>query len=255
MTAYDMDTRHDPATCERSVCGKCRVQGKTRAPVIPVNPHDADAPPPPPDRAVHSIGLPRHSAPMEIAKRLRELARALEDEGLDAIDGVSVLADSAYPHATLGDGGSRGTEGTSGPERSVIGDPDRWAGADRKYARDLALIEKLSIDLKGRTHDILHHASLIDPTPVGTGECKGCATTVRPDDRKPGWRLRSGLCPTCYRAWNRYQSGGGALIRSHWATQRRESMTERDSVGTIVKVHSPEPDHDIDLTSERWTGE
>lgn len=248
-------TPHDRDTCTRENCGRCHppAPGPAKAPTIKPNPHDADTPPAPPDRTVRSIGLARHGTPHEIAKRLRELARALDDEGTDAIDDVSTLADRAYPHATLGDGGSRGTDSTSVQERTVIASPERWAGADARYARDLAVIEKLAIDLKGQTHDIRHHAQLIDPTPVGTGECKGCARTVRPNEDKPGNRLRSGLCPSCYRAWNRYRSGGGTDIRSEWATKRRESYSERDAHGILVRIHTPEPDHDIDLSTEQWT--
>lgn len=73
MTFTDSRPPHDPATCSRVPCGKCRVQAKPQAPAIPANPHDVS----PPSRP----SLPKHLDPIAIAEALEGAARALRKTG------------------------------------------------------------------------------------------------------------------------------------------------------------------------------
>lgn len=197
------------------------------------------------DKVIASMGLPRHPTPHEIAKVLREAASRLEQHGLDAIDKVSVLSARGYPAATLGDGGSRGSDETSSTERHATGrdrSPEaRWFGADADYAQTLQQLDRFARLAVVVTDEIMRHALDVDPTPAGTGECLGCGRFCRPDGDKPGNRLRSGLCPTCYRAWAR----AGRPLRGEWVAQRRKTLTDDEGI-----LHTPEPDHDLDLSSE-----
>lgn len=245
---------HNPQTCTRTPCRRCIPHEPSAPPINPAQ-HDHQGPTDPPDRTVASMGLPRHGTPTQIARQLRDAARVIEQSGLDAIDLVSKLAARGYP--TGGAGGSRSSDRTSAPERLTIVELEHkghWTDADRRYATDLRTLERLALDVKATTHEIIRHADDIDPTPAGSGECRACARTCRPSEDRPGNRLRSGFCPTCYRAWLRYRDQGGSMIRTDWAAQRRESYSERTPDGHLIKVHTPEPDHDIDLTSEQWAG-
>lgn len=206
------------------------------------------------DATIASIGLPRHASPHAIAKSLRRLAASLEDHGLAAIDMVHNLSARGYPSSTLGDGGSRGSSVDTSTDRAVLGwmtDEDEpaelptfaWAGADHRYASLLAQLQLLTGKVQSETDEILRQADDVDPTPPGTGECLACGRFVRPDKEKPGNRLRAGLCPTDYRAWLR----AGQPLRATWVAQRRRSHTDEHGV-----LHTPEPDHDLDLTRETW---
>ncbi len=263
--AFD-PTLHDPATCEREPCRRCAPSLSTAPPIDP-DQHEHQGPTPPPDPAVRSIGLPRHPSPHAIAAAMREAARRLEKAGDLAVEAAYILAQRGYPASTLGDGGSRGTDGTSSTERTVQRavpgkddqtrkalplPPDaKWWGVDARYATLLATANVTSNRLVTLTNDLLHHAGMDDSTPAGTGECRGCARICRPSKDKPGDRLRAGLCPTCYRAWLRYVDKDGAMSRPEWVARRRESYSERDPAGNLIAIHTPEPDHDIDLTTEK----
>lgn len=261
MSTFETDIRppHDPESCTRAGCGRCRPKGKANVPPIPttgenggIGPHDVETPPPPPDRAVASIGRVKHSPPSKLAEIARDFARLMDDQGLDIFDRLHHLSDDGYPGATLGDGGSRGTDSPSQPERFVLRNPGPWHGKDREFHADLRRLEDLLVDVKATMLNVLRHASTDDPTPAGTGECRACARYCKPSEGKAGNRLRSGMCPTCYRAWKRYSDGGGELIRVEWIAQRLASFTERYEDGTVKQIHTPEPDHDIDLSTERW---
>jgi hypothetical protein len=88
--------------------------------------------------------------------------------------------------------------------------------------------------------NVLHHATDIDPVPVGTGECQACGRFCRPTDKRPGFRLRSGLCPSCFNAWG----NAGKPERSDWVRERRRRLTDDQG-----KLH-PEDDSHIDMSSE-----
>lgn len=236
---------HDPTTCTRRPCRRCDPHP---APVPP-KPVDREVaePPAPPDPTVRSIGLPKHPDPSTIADALEAAATALRKDGLAAITMASTLAARGYSAVTLGDGGSRSSDTTSSTERHG-NQHHPWANLDHTYARLLRVAWQLASKLTAHTTSILAHATDIDPTPAGTGACRACNRVCRPDAQRPGNRLRSGLCPTCSRAWQRYMKADGSMLWSEWVAKRREGYTERDPQGRLVAVHTPEPDHDIDLT-------
>lgn len=204
--------------------------------------------PAPPGPVVASMGLPWHPAPKAIADDLRAAADRVSDQCAKALSLARELAANGYPGSTLGDGGSRGTDSTSSTERAagLGGRPEdkprqnEWAGVDRKLAAALAAASRASKNLDALIQNICHHAPDLDRVPVGTGECQACGRFCRPDAKHAGNRLRSGLCPTDYRAYLR----AGQPERSAWIHQRRGDLTDDDGV-----LHTPEPDHDIDLSS------
>lgn len=111
-----------------------------------------------------------------------------------------------WPTATLGDGtGARTSDPTSSVERAAI-DPDRWATIDTDLTRALRTIWHDGLTLLTLTDHITAHASDDDPVPAGTGPCtiRTCDTTCKPSGKNPDNRLRSGLCPACWTAWQRH---------------------------------------------------
>lgn len=220
---------------------------KGKEPVV--RPAGADRPS---DQVVASIGLPHHAPLRDIIENLRASADEVSAHGARAIALARELAAVGYAASTLGDGGSRGTDDTSSTERAAgLGGPldakprpNRWRGVDARLARAYTTADRAAKDLKTLVADIVQHAEDLDPIPVGTGECQACGRFCRPDKDRPGNRLRSGLCPTDYRAYLR----AGQPDRGYWIHQRRGDLTDENDV-----LHTPEPDHDIDLSSEVLT--
>lgn len=237
---------HDPATCERGNCGRCRPAKATTAPPVGPNPHDASAPPPKPDPTVRSIGLPAHPDPNTIASALEEAAKAIRSHMLKAVDMASVLAAKGYSARTLGDGGSRGTDTTSSTERIASRPSNRWDAVDYAYASLLRAVWMDALSTSAQTDELLRHASDVDPVPAGQGECRACVRFVKRNPNRSSDRIVSGLCQTCYRSWRRYVTAGGPMQWSEWVAQRREGFTERDPHGNVVRIHTPEPDHDLE---------
>lgn len=242
----DIRPKHDRSTCRRKPCSLCRPHLST-APPIKDNPHDAEVPRAIPDPVVARIGLPAHPDPAAIASALEAAAKALRSRAFKAIDMAAVLAAKGYSARTIGDGGSRGTDTTSSTER-LASQPDRWDAIDHAYAALLRGGWQTALRMQEVTDELVRHASDVDPTPIGQGECRACARFVKRIDNRPSHRLRSGLCPSCYGAWCNYRAKGGPdqtpgpMIWSEWVSNRRESYTERDSMGRIVKIHTPEPE-------------
>lgn len=249
-TQFDVDIRpkHDPAKCTRQPCGSCRPQ-ESKAPPVKENPHDADVPRANPDPVVARIGLPAHPDPATIATALEAAAKALRSRAFKALDMASVLAAKGYSARTIGDGGSRGTDTTSSTER-LASQPDRWDAVDHAYAALLRGGWMTALRMQSVTDELVRHASDDDPTPIGQGECRACARFVKRIADRPSYRLRSGLCPSCFGAWCTYRAKGGpegtagVQVWSEWVAQRREGFTERDPMGRVVKIHTPEPDED-----------
>lgn len=234
--------KHDPESCERVPCGRCRPQGKPQVPPVGQNPQNAAAPPPAPDAVVRSIGLPRHPGIPAIVEADQNRAQWMVTDGDRLLEYASLLASQGYANSTLGDGGSRGTDSTSSTERTALRDhPGRWVGVDAELASRLRDYHLAGAALDALHADVLHHAADLDPVPAGTGECLACGRFCRPSKDKPGNRLRSGLCPTHHRAWCR----AGRPDRGLWIRQRRTELTDEHGV-----LHTPEPDHDIDLSRE-----
>lgn len=243
MSLFQIDRRptHDPMTCSRDVCGRCSPAKGSKAPAIGKNPHDSHQEATKPDPIMASMGLPGHPDPNTIAAVFEGAAKALRSHGFRAMDLASVLAAKGYSARTLGDGGSRGTDTTSSTER-LAARPGRFDAVDHAYAALLRLGWSAGLNVKALTDELVRHADDVDPTPAGTGECRGCARYCK-NNGGDGDRLRSGLCQTCYRAWRRYVDAKGPDMWSVWVGKRRESYTERDPDGRIVRVHTPEPDH------------
>lgn len=196
------------------------------------------------DRTIASIGLPRHASPKALAESSHRVGDRLHNRGDAAIHLASLLAAKGYPTSTGSDGGPRSTDPTSSTERAAqraIEWKDRWEGVDHRLATALSDLDRANTKADALIMEILQHAEDLDPVPVGTGECQACGRFCRPDKAKPGNRLRAGLCPTDYRAWLR----ASKPHRGDWVRTRRGEFTDDNGV-----LHTPEPDHDIDLTSE-----
>ena len=194
------------------------------------------------DENIASIGLPHHPPPFVLIATLRETVDDLERHLPAAIRMTHLLAAQGWPTGTMGDGGARSTDSTSGPERAVLGDYiDRGAGGDVRLAQALQDMTKAVALVRKLVANAVHHARDLDPVPAGTGECQACGRFCRPDQARPGNRLRSGLCPTDYRAMNR----AAPPSRQDWITARRQALTDPAGI-----LHTPEPDHDLDLTSD-----
>lgn len=235
MTLLD----HNPDLCTRVPCGRCKPPSLSQAPPVPPNPHLVQDPSPGPDAVVRSIGLPRHPAVDVVQEAARGTADGLSDRVLVM---AHLLASRGFANSTLGDGGSRATDSTSSTERTALRDhPDRWVDVDVKLAARIGEWHRAGVALRALVADITHHAADLDPVPAGTGECLACGRFVRPSKDKPGNRLRSGLCPTHHRAWCR----AGRPDRGEWISGVRKSLTDEHGV-----LHSPEPDHDLDLSRE-----
>lgn len=236
MSAFD----HDPASCTRMPCRRCGPKGVANPP--PAIDQNVGQQPEAPDPTVRSIGLPSHPDPATMAAVGEEAAKAIRSKTLLATDMASTLAAKGYSARTLGDGGSRGTDTTSSTERLASRPANRWDAADHAYAAALRDFWRAGLAVIAQTDELLRHASDIDPTPAGTGECRACARFVRPTKQRSSFRLRSGLCPSCFGAWSNYRGQGGSMLWSEWVSRRRESFTERDLHGNVVAIHTPEPE-------------
>ena len=202
------------------------------------------------DRAIDRAPMPRHSDEREVAKLLRRVATGLEG-GNRAEEMASLLAAEGWSSGTTGDGGSRGTEDVSSVERSMgLAGPsktptrgllDRWKGVDRRRHQLIRDLKRLASDLEHLDGQLLAHTSDHDRVPAGTGECAACGRFCRPTKARPGFRLRSTLCPSCYGAW---RDARMPEPRSDWIRARRERLTDDAGV-----VH-PEDDSAIDMTTE-----
>lgn len=203
------------------------------------------------DRAIARAPMPRHGEPSTIGDLLTRIATALQADGHRAEELVRLLSDRGWAAGTLGDGGARSTDDTSSVERTIIAGQGRWAGKDSRYHALLQTLERTAQAFEALHTDVLAHAGDEDPVPVGTGGCLCCSTMCRPTADRPGYRLRSGLCPACYRAWRRYLDATAptaALVRTDWIRMRRGDLTDDRGV-----LH-PEDDSDIDMTTELTHG-
>lgn len=185
----------------------------------------------------------RHPKPSIIAKQLRHLADTLDDEGDRAVLRASVLAARGYPSSTSGSGISTGRSDTSSTERAagLPGNdkgltPPPFAGLDEALAKQLRVLWATALRVAQTIADIHSHASDDDPIPAGTGYCKACDLFVRPSGKKPGFRLRAGLCPRDYHDCRRWrlacrEAGIDAsvddYIYARWREDNPEGTTEQ----------------------------
>lgn len=241
-TIFELATKdHDPVTCQREHCSRCAIPKRPRPPA-PTG-HNHQGPTPEPTPIVRRIGLPAHPDPHTIAAALEDAAKTIRKHALQATDMASVLAAKGYAAVTIGDGGSRGSDTTSSTERHAA-KPSRWDAADHSYALALRTIWQDALGATAATNELLRHADDVDPTPAGQGECRACARFVKRTKDRPSFRLRSGLCPSCFGAWSAYRNSDGPMQWSEWVARRREGYTERDASGNVVRIHTPEPDED-----------
>lgn len=196
------------------------------------------------DQTIASMGLPRHPGVGGVADELEEVAKRLREHGARAEQLSFVLACRGYAGATLGDGGSRGSDATSSTERNALSDDPmaRWYDADAKFAWLLRNVWLGTRRLGQAADELVRRGADDDPIPAGTGECPGCGRFCRPDKDRPGNRLVSGLCnASCYKAWSR----AGRPPRSAWVAHRRAQFIDEQGV-----LHTPEPDPTVDLSTE-----
>lgn len=176
----------------------------------------------PSDRVIRRRGLPRHPRPDLIADELRLAADVVEKRGTDAITRASLLAQRGFPTATIGDGGSRGTDPTSSTERAAL-KSDRWGDADIDLAALLRVAWAAALELRSRIIDLMAYASDDDPVPGGTGPC-GCGCGRFCDPRKNQHdRLKTNLAPACYASWKR-----SGLLRGDWLRARAKERSDHE---------------------------
>lgn len=203
-----------------------------------------------PDPVVASIGLPRHQKPKVLAQYLRAVANRIEADGPHAIRVATILASRGFGSGTLGDGGSRSTDGTSSVERAAgvtsdTGARPKFADADRTLAASLRLIWQAGLSIESQLADLLSHGDDVDVLPPGTGNCECCEVFVRPTGERPDFRLRAGLCPACHKAYGR----AGGPDRGAWIIQRRQDLRSAFKSGKapadIVRLIADGPDEDL----------
>lgn len=173
---------------------------------------------------------------LALAARLHSLANALE--AFPHLDGyrdcgcircrAETYAAVGYPSSTIGDGGSRGADGTSSTERAaIIAQMGRSLfadlGTDFRVAID-SLDSRLSV-IEQVVSVVLAHGSDEDPIPSGQGPCyiKPCGHTCNPR-KNPEDRRRAGLCPACHQSMLRYQRRNPGSTRQEFIAWRTKAL-------------------------------
>lgn len=154
--------------------------------------------------------------PLVLAKHLEDVARQLRTQGPTAIRLAPELAAHGYPAATLGDGGSRGSDVGSSTERAAL-NPNPFDAVDKRLNQRLRFTWLLSLRLSETLTEVYGHAGDDDQLPAGSGSCECCERMCRPDV-KAGDRLTAGFCAADYQAWVR----AGRPERAPWIVQRRK---------------------------------
>lgn len=185
-----------------------------------------------------------HPPIAQLAAHLRDVAKLLDTHDshnrADAINAkcrcvecrARLLGSGArgFPTGTLGDGtGSRGSDNTSSTERAagLLADrPDPWATIDEDLDRQLRTLWHEGLRTATLIDRIVAHAPDDDPIPAGTGPCtiRTCETVCRPTGKDLENRLKSGLCPTCYRAWARYLKANPTAALVEWKPTRTKAL-------------------------------
>lgn len=192
------------------------------------------------DDSIAKIGLASHPEPYAMAEALRSLADLLDESGKQAIRTAPVLAARGFPTSTIGDGGSRSTEGTSSTERGgtqavpIINPrtnkPYPPSELVRFHLIDSRLAAALATAYRGvlLSHvliaEVVMHADDIDALPAGTGSCLRCGRFCRPTADRPDNRLRSKLCDACRKAWTRASEADRSLTRGEWLRRGQAAL-------------------------------
>jgi hypothetical protein len=179
------------------------------------------------DDVIAKMGLPSHPSPEDLCKALRDLSPTAI---ASAIRLAALIDARGWPTATLGDGGSRSTDGTSSTERAAILPPE-WAPRSYALASFLHLLDKASRKLNEKVDWTLAHASDVDYVPAGTGNCLACEEFCSPV-RNPNDRIVKGFCPKCYKAFLRDHQPE----RGSWIHQRKKDLTDEKG-----RIHAPAP--------------
>lgn len=185
------------------------------------------------DRAINRAAMPKHGDYREIGDLLCRLGQLLIDHGAHAESMVALLAARGWGTGTLGDGGPRSSDPTSTTERAGTADGGpllRWKGKDFRYHELAQALERHGRALEALHIDVMAHGSDDDPIPGGTGECACCGRFCRPDGSKEGrdeFRLKAGLCPSCYKAYDRAHR---PWPRSDWIRDRKQALTDDQGV-------------------------
>lgn len=150
----------------------------------------------------------------QLIQALRTLTRTLEADGATAERMAPLLAARGWPTGTIGDGGSRSTDDTSGPEREAIRTsehgPGRYESAPERLARSYVTLFFLAgglgqfiTDLSASAGTDVDREGDMARTGTNGGWCVGCGrwVTGTPEDR-----LRGGACEACRKAWERHQA-------------------------------------------------
>lgn len=171
----------------------------------------------------------RHPDPKVIAAALREAATVIEQHGHQATRLAPELAARGYPVSTLGDGGSRGSSDHTSTERAALGPGNRWDAIDDRLAKALRTAWGAATLAQALVADVVAHAQDDDPVPAGTGGCQVCSTVCRPTAKRPNFRLRAGLCPTCYKGWLRADKP----MMADWVRARRAELTAPNGLRSV----------------------
>lgn len=139
--------------------------------------------------------------PHRIATHGSSVANLVADHGQNALKMAAVLASAGYPASTLGDGGSRGSDGTSSTERAALQD-SRWRLVDSRLVALMDLWHLTGLQLAALLSDVVAHAEAegLRPRPAGAGDCRRCNEYC---SGAANDRLRVGYCHACYMAWRR----------------------------------------------------
>lgn len=125
-----------------------------------------------------------------------------------------------YPTSTGGAGGSSlGADGTpAGLDRHVLGSDAAAVDLDR-LDRIVRSLRNNSIELAAVVDRWLATTVVADSEPSRGADCLGCTRYV--SNTTDADRLRSGLCPACYRSLRR-----STLDRGDWLLERRRTVDD-----------------------------
>lgn len=175
----------------------------------------------------------------QLAQHLHVLAKLIDTHAdhnrTDALNGkcrcapcrAHLLAEHGYPAGTLGNG-PRSSDSTSSTERNATLTTNPFAGIDQELARLLRVAWHTGLRIQTCVDRIVAHAPDDDPVPAGTGPCtiRTCDHVCRPR-RNPDDRLRSGLCPTCWAAWQRHLVKNRSALLTDWKITRTAALRPR----------------------------
>lgn len=197
-----------------------------------------------PDRIIDTIGLVDHPTPAALADHLEQVASLLRTEGATAVRTAPVLAARGWPAATLGDGtGSKSANDETSVERAHE-QPHAFAAADVRLAWLMRTLSEAGLKVQTLVTDLTAHATDVDPTPAGTGDCERCGTFCRSTKSRPNNRLRAGLCRSCYGAWDRLMKAtrGNPIrpVREEWIRAGRAAL-RKGGQGALDDIDDARP--------------